>query len=93
MSKNLNGSHPYIEAQNKKKRSNQGISSSCCNNNNNNNHYEWFESQNKSRQNRKRKYIETFEDDEQGRNEYKQSLNGPPSKQHISEQTVMKSIR
>jgi len=90
MSKHLNTSHPYIEAQKKKKRSNQGISSSSyCNNNQN-----IFETQNKSRQNRKRKFIETFEDDEEGRNEYNQSLiNGPPSKQHISEQTVMKSIR
>ena len=73
MSKNSNLSHPYIEAQQNKKRSNQGISSSCYNH-----HHHYNLNDNnlgfKSRQNRKRKFIDTFEDDEEGRDEYNKSL-------------------
>ena len=93
MPKNSNKTHPYIEAQKNKKRSNQGISSSCYNHHHN--HYRNHNNfENGSRRNRKRKFIDTFEDDEQGRYEYNQSLIiTPPSKKHISQEKVMNSIR
>ena len=76
-------SHPYIIAQQNKKRSanNQAIGSSSS-------------SSSSFTTKRKRKFSDTFEDDEDGQYEYTQSLIiNPPSKKHITEQTVMKSIR
>mmetsp|Transcript_58852 Transcript_58852/g.93588 ORF Transcript_58852/g.93588 Transcript_58852/m.93588 type:complete len:286 (+) Transcript_58852:26-883(+) len=94
-------SHPYIVAQQEKKKlpaqkatNNQAISSASsahCHAAPTSLHR--CRSQSQTRSNRKRKYIDTFEDDEHGQQLYTQSLIiAPPSKQHISEQTVMKSI-
>ena len=104
MSKNSNLSHPYIQAQKKKKCLNnnnnnsntQGISSSFSPNNHNSSlNVKNTNFNRQSRQNRKRKFVELFEDDEQGQHEYHETCKiiNPPSKQHISEQAVMKSIR
>jgi hypothetical protein len=91
--------HPYIVAQQRKKLqhaqkpsgNNQAVSSTASSS-----HTQLrcgSQSIPRARCNRKRKYIDTFEDDEDGQRLYSQSLIvAPPSKQHISEQTVMKSI-
>eukprot|EP01083_Nonionella_stella_P258208 882867_1 len=102
-----NRSHPYITAQRNKQisinnttihnggryqaipiKSNSNSISPLNNKLNNKLNFNNF-----NRSNRKRKYIDTFEDDSQGQYEYNQSLIITPSKkQHITEQTVMKSI-
>lgn len=93
-------SHPYITAQKERQRPSKSLKQ--CNADNNGRYQAIGSSKSTPnpykrslKTNRKRKFIETFECDEEGQYEYNQSMQiiAPSRKKHISEQDVMKTVR
>eukprot|EP01083_Nonionella_stella_P023597 65295_1 len=87
---NNGATHPYIVAQRKKQSNHNSARYQCIPSKSTSSSSRSIPNASRTR---KRKFIETFEDDEQGQYEYHQSMIVTPSKkQHITSQTVMKSI-